>query len=164
MTTYFHSAPLWLDPGSVIRPGNFGRILSNYRVPINADQALMLSREMVFENVRVTRYPTLPSRFSSCFVFESLDDANFYRNAFTPWNAIYEVRITDENQPRHRGGFDLVTFPSLAEGQHYELLPWALANAETYWSGQNAQRAEILTKSPISIVHMVQSGANGFHP
>jgi hypothetical protein len=145
-------------------PGNFGRILNSYKVPITADNAIMLARELAFETVRATKWKELPSRFSSCFVFETLNDVITYQHEFTPWNAIYEVKILDENTPVHRGDFNLVKFPALQQGQIYAFMEWAIRTAESYWHGEEIGTPELLTTSPISVVQMVNSGPKIFHP
>ena len=159
MATYFHSAPLLLDVGSVIQPGNWGRILNAYRRPNNGSPWL-IAREMAFETIRASKYQNLPSRLSCAFVFESLDDANQYQGQFTPWNALYEVEMTDVNAPRHRGAFNLIELPP--EG--VEFLPVTVQRAEQYWSGSQIQVPEIITKSSLRILQMVSSGPWSYQP
>lgn len=90
MTNYFHSAPLLLEPGSIIKPGNWGRILNCYRQGNNLANAWMLARELAFEAVRTAEFAALPSRLAAAFVFETLNDVNQYRRQFSRWNSIYE--------------------------------------------------------------------------
>jgi hypothetical protein len=99
MTTYYHSAPLLLEPGAIIHPGNWGRILNCYTQ--QQGNAWMLAREFVFESVRVSEYPNLPSRLSCAFAFETLDHANQYMSNFSPWNPLYEVELVEPGAPLH---------------------------------------------------------------
>lgn len=159
---YYHSAPLSLAPGSIIQPGNWGRILNCYRCVLHQTEqnAWMLAREMIFETVRASKYPNLPSRLSCGFVFESLDDANKYLGEFTPWNSLYEVELTDPSALVHHAGFNLVKFPQA----NIEFLPAVVNCAERYWQGRDIEIPEILTKSSLRIKALVSSGPGGYQP
>ena len=63
MPTYFHFVPILLEPGSVVVPGNFGRIMNI----VGATHDLW-AREMALEAVRAQHYPGKPSRLSANFV------------------------------------------------------------------------------------------------
>jgi len=156
----YHSAPLNLEPGSVIKPGNWGRILNSYRqnnIPANA---WILARELAFETVRASEFPTLPSRLSSAFVFESLEHANQFKRNFSQWNAIYEVELVDPAASSHRAAFNLVQFP----GDQVEFLPVVVSWARDYWRGAQIQVPEIITKSSIRIKQLVSSGPGCYQP
>lgn len=158
MATYFHSAPLMLAPGSVIAPGNWGRILNAYRQ--NAGNAWLLAREFVFESVRASEFPSLPSRLSCAFVFERLEDVNKYQNEFTRWNSIYQVELVEPGASYHRAGFNHVQFPDA----NTEFVPVAAKLARQYWGAENIQVPEILTKSSLRVEKMVSSGPGTYQP
>lgn len=46
---YYHAAPIILDRGSIIKPGNFGRLIKGYKhsQQINVNQLVMAYRERV---------------------------------------------------------------------------------------------------------------------
>jgi hypothetical protein len=75
----FHLAPLRLAAGSVIEPGNWGRILKRYQNPHAQQQTMgngwLMARELVYEIARLNFAPEAPSRFQSCFAVESLEAA-----------------------------------------------------------------------------------------
>ena len=89
MTTYFHSAPLLLEPGAIIHPGNWGRILNCYTQ--QQGNPWILAREFAFESIRVSEHPELPSRLSCAFAFETLEHANQYKSNFSAWSPLYEI-------------------------------------------------------------------------
>ena|SRR5437868_8328196 len=158
MKTYFHSAPLLLEPGAVIHPGNWGRILNCYTQ--QQGNAWMLAREFVFESIRAAEFPNLPSRLSCAFAFEVLDHANQYRSNFSPWNPLYEVELVDESAPIHRAAFNLIVFPAA----QVTFVPVAVELARKYWSGAEVQIVEILTRSALRVKRMVATGAACYQP
>lgn len=159
MTKYYHSAPLLLDPGSIIQPGNWGRILNAYRKPVPA-HGWMLARELAFESIRTAEFAHLPSRLSCAFAFETFDQANQYKTQFSPWNPLYEVELVDPGAACHRGGFNLVNFPA----DHLEFLPVVISWARQYWRGEQLETPELVTKSPLRVKHMVSSGPGCYQP
>ena len=133
MTTYFHSAPLLLEPGAIIHPGNWGRILNCYTQ--QQGNPWILAREFAFESIRVSEHPELPSR-------------------------LYEVELVTPDAPLHRAGFNLVTFPPL----NVEFVPVAVGLARKYWSGEEIEVTEILTKSALRVRSLVSSGPASYQP
>lgn len=120
----------------------------------------MLARESLFEMVRLSEFPLLPSRLSCSFVFESLDVANQYMGNFSPWNCLYEVEFVSPDAPQHRGGFDLITFPAPSEA----FLPVVYLRARKYWGGEVAQDAEVITKSALKVRQLVSAGPACYPP
>ncbi len=159
MTNYYHSAPLKLRPGSIIEPGNWGRILNCYRTDGNGN-AWLLARELAFESIRSSEFNELPSRLSSCFVFEVLEHANQYQKEFSRWNSIYEVELMDENALTHRGAFNLLKFPD----GNTEFLPVVVNWARKYWAGKEIEIPEIVTKSNLIIKQLVSGPPGCYQP
>lgn len=159
MTTYYHSAPLVLQEGSIIEAGNWGRILNCYRTDGNGN-AWLLARELAFEAIRSSEFSDSPSRLSSCFVFEKFKDANQYQREFSRWNTIYEVELLNSDAPTHRGGFNLVQFPD----GNTEFLPVVVDWARKYWRGEEVQVPEIVTNSPLRIKSIVLGAPSCFQP
>ena len=67
---FFHFAPMRLGPGSIVEPGNFGRVIRATQHAIQGGEASLISgyvgRELIFELVRAKSFPTTkPSRLTS---------------------------------------------------------------------------------------------------
>lgn len=88
-----------LGPGSIIKSGNWGRVIRSWKWQHNS--AL---REMVLEAARVLRFPHRPSRLECAFAFRSLDDARVFRhhnfNGFGK-HVLYRVALCDPEAPSH---------------------------------------------------------------
>ena len=69
----YHCAPIMIGLGSIILPGNWGRVLSTHSYRHHHFQ-----REMMFEFVRQREVPEAPSRLQCIFAFASLDEAQQY--------------------------------------------------------------------------------------
>lgn len=156
--TYYHSAPLLLEVGAIIHPGNWGRILNCYTQ--QQGNPWLLVREFLFESIRAAEYPGLPSRLSCAFVFDDLEHANQYKSNFSRWNPLYEVAIVSPDAPNHRAGFNLVNFPPT----NVEFVPVVVALARKYWCGDQIEVGELLTKSALRVVSMISSGPGSYQP
>jgi len=147
----YHLAQLRLGPGSIIEPGNFGRLLGRYMPSAQRafGNAWMLCRELIFEQARP---PELPSRFSCCFVLPALDDVNCFRPTADPnfQQVLHEVAIVDESLPQHRGARSLI-----AMQDDVVFLGPMQAKAAKYWSGDPGepdQGYELLTSSSLRVI------------
>jgi hypothetical protein len=158
MNTYYHSAPLLLEVGAIIHPGNWGRILNCYTQ--QQGNPWLLAREFIFESIRVAEFPHLPSRLSCAFVFENLDQANQYKANFSRWNPLYEVELVSPDATAHRAGFNLVNFPSA----NVEFIPVVVNLARNYWRGECIEACELLTMSALRVKTMVSSGPGSYQP
>jgi hypothetical protein len=107
--TLFHLAPVLLSPGSVILPGNYGRIIT----AVGLSHPLW-ARENILESVRQAHYPAKPSRLNACFACPTEQIARSYRtlmaakNASSAWQILYEVEKTDDRAADHRADFNAV--------------------------------------------------------
>lgn len=130
MTTYFHLAPLKLEIGSIILPGNWGRI-----VRLCGTGHARWNNELVLENRRVALDPALPSRLDCCFVCPSEKIARDYRSlqavksAPGGWQVLYEVEKVNTEAREHRTDYNLVE-PLPALGLSIDQV------AERYWEGK----------------------------
>ena len=116
----FHFNSSLLSPGSVIRPGNWGRI-----VRLIGTQHREWTRECILEHIRQSEFPDLPSRFDCIFFFSSRDEAEFYKASLNA-NALmvmYEVELTDPDVRQHEADWK-GTGP-------YDTNEWA----RRYWRG-----------------------------
>ena len=96
---FFHCNSTPLEPGSVIKSGNWGRIIRNLGWQHN--QAF---RESVFEDIRAKEFPEKPSRLDCSFFFSNEVVTRLYL-ALDPGRAAtmipYEVELIRPDAPQH---------------------------------------------------------------
>lgn len=92
----YFACTLMLDHGSIVRPGNWGRIVRLIG-PAHRDW----QREQILDDVRKAEFPLLPSRFESAFVIDELDEAQYYIANFAKLSLLYEVTLIDNGAPTH---------------------------------------------------------------
>ncbi|WP_426615355.1 DUF2441 domain-containing protein [Bradyrhizobium sp. McL0616] len=149
---YYYLASLSLEPGSIIRPGNWGRIIERYETPSAVRQTFgnlnTVARELLFEMVRLETFPDRPSRLRAAFCCPALADMQFYRAKIDPhgFQIIYEVELLEPDQPTHIAPLAMVDF---AEGSLF--LSETSARAQRYWTGHPDGPQEIVTLSPLKI-------------
>lgn len=150
MTTLFHAAPIPLAPGSVILPGNWGRILASM-----GEGHSSWAREQELESVRAEFYPSKPSRLKAAFCCPSEEGLRVYqRTRGGRHDLLYEVELVDACAPRH-----------LADWGGVEPLRGSVVslsdNAHRYWRAEvwhpftdlpNHRCEEVVTTSPLRIV------------
>ena len=92
MAAFFHLAATVLVQGSIIAPGNFGRVLRFHGW--RHTQAL---REMAIEASRKARFSHLPSRFEAAFAFETQEEAFRFKSTNPGFEAhiCYRVRLRE---------------------------------------------------------------------
>jgi hypothetical protein len=151
---YFHLCSVQLAPGSVILPGNWGRIVSRYR-QTDPQAGWRVAMEQIFEAARLRVRPQAPGRLTSCFVFDSLDVAMQAAPRMGFVNMLYSVELVDPSAALHRADFDLITRCMTAENTAF--MPKAMLAAEMYWSGEVSGAPEILTASSLRIREVVNS-------
>jgi hypothetical protein len=151
MINLFHVCPIPLEAGSVIKAGNFGRVIEQYRPSGLGPLAV---RELAFEAVRLKHYAQLPSRLTSIFLLPTLEHAQRYaaQHAFT--SLIYQVEPV-QDRPIFHGDMSLVSlqFPS----EQIPAIPFLMTLADQYWRGVNqvGQDSELLTEASVRIVHVI---------
>lgn len=148
MASYFFCCSYPLANGSVVEPGNWGRILRSYNLtqPNTMLSPWLLLRETAFELVRFRQFPTLPSRLEAVFVCENRQDLETFKSNGRILDISYEVELTDPTMPLHRGCLSEFTTA------HQGCLDDLEARAQRYWMGTNVVQAEIVTLSPIRIL------------
>lgn len=148
---FFHLSPILLESGSVIKPGNFGRVIDTYR-PNNLGPLAV--RELIFEIARLKNFPQKPSRFNSIFLFPTLQHAKTQLIRFDISSLIYEVELTETDANSFHGNMGLVHegFPN----EHMAAIPYLYNLAAQYWVGLTAiqPESEFLSSSPIRILHL----------
>ena len=142
---YYLGCSYPLDAGSVVLPGNWGRIVGMYNTS-GFGNAWIQFREDVFEKIRQDEYPQKPSRLKSIFLCESQQSLQeFLKLTSRGLDLMYEVTLLDPGEPIHRGCLSLLDF------QQREGLASFTAKARSYWSAASVLRAEIATTSRVRI-------------
>lgn len=95
---YFHVSPQLFELGEVKKMGRYGKLLMSDAEYMARDPL----GELLRERVRQKYYPDKPSRLRSSFVFESLSDAETFRDRRRQCEKIYVVRFADEPHAIHR--------------------------------------------------------------
>lgn len=155
----FHSSPVLLDIGSIILPGNYGRIIN-----LMGNGHPLWQREQTLEEVRQQCYPVKPSRLRSTFCCTSLDTARFYmsvpalqgnRSALFP--VLYEVEKVAADAVEHIADFNVVQpLPTRPETmaeiavQYWEASLWI-----TVADAAGIRCEEMVTPSPLRIIRRV---------
>lgn len=146
---YFYCCSLPLDVGSVIRPGNWGRIMRMY-TPQSSPNAWLLVRELAYELARMQSFPQKPNRFEALFLCTSEADLNEFRNTSNRHLDLgYEVELVDPNAPSHLGDW------TLANMQNTDNLQVFINRAAQYWHGQDIVKPELITLSPVRITRVL---------
>ncbi|WP_313207302.1 DUF2441 domain-containing protein [Stenotrophomonas sp.] len=144
MARFFHCAPVSLDVGSVILPGDWGRVLRGY-CPDSING--LLYRETVLEHVRHQEFQDLPSRLDCVFLLESERDLMSYMQAYARTSIGYEVEVDVVGKVVHRGSW------SITLGPHDRAMEATARLAHSYWRGEGiiAGQTEVLVHAPITV-------------
>ncbi|WP_112964736.1 DUF2441 domain-containing protein [Agrobacterium tumefaciens] len=153
MGIFYHCAPIKLGVGSIIEPGNWGRIIS-----LVAYRHNHYHREMVFEHVRSIVKPQAPSRMDALFAFMSLEEAREYC-ALENLRAslIYECETIDDDAKTYLGplnAFALKTneFDMAAQYWNGCLLVSEASTASPHFMGVGKAAYEVFTTSSLRII------------
>ncbi|WP_375568745.1 DUF2441 domain-containing protein [Ahrensia marina] len=156
MSIYYHCAPIPLAPGSVICPGNFGRVIRQYEP--NFGNYPMAFRERVLEDVRAAEFPEKPSRLAAIFLLPSYPVAEKYLEAPERRSLImYEVETIQEPKLLHVGDW-LMALPE--DDQAY--FDGMSEFARQYWQGQSLDvyHQEILVDVPVRVLRARTANAS----
>lgn len=158
---FYHYAPILLGQGSVIEPGNFGRICKL--------GSGLNRREEFVETIREDYYPSKPSRLESIFLLPSIDDAYKYRrhqnmlNNQIDWNVLYKVEPLEDITDYHLGCTGIFD-KMLARLSKTER---DISIAKDYWSGVTAElkysngfvesfAKEVVLPMPVKVISKIQ--------
>lgn len=118
----FHFTHTLLESGSVILPGNYGRVL---REAGQGHQNAL--RESILEAVRLQNFSTLPSRLDAAFYFDKVEGVRAYQSVqqlqFVNW---YEVERLDGRTEETMSDFRRVQ----------PIGPLGFEWASAYWRGE----------------------------
>jgi hypothetical protein len=92
----YHLAGPMLGPGSLILPGNFGRL-----VALSGPRHTGWDREAALETWRARFYPSLPSRLACVFTFLAPEEARSFRATEPGFGAHRLYRVTVEPGMAH---------------------------------------------------------------
>lgn len=94
----FHFNSFLLELGSVIRPGNWGRI-----VRLIGNQHPEWERERILEHILRTEFPHLPCRWDCVFFFKNATEAKLYNATIGAKSLLilYEVELTNPHARQH---------------------------------------------------------------
>jgi len=144
-TPYYFACSYPLEPGSIVLPGNWGRILGMYSTS-GFGNAWIQYREDVFEKIRQDEFPDKPSRVTSIFLCDTEQALrDFMQQTGRLIDLPYAVSLVDPEEPIHRGCL------SLLQIQQKENLDTFAQKARQYWIGNPVSRPEVVTTSRIRI-------------
>ena len=151
MTAYFHCSPEPLAVGSVVRPGDWARILRTYNHQMFSDTWFVLAGELVYEIVRRELFPTKPSRFHCLFLCTSEAGLLDFRAASgRPRDIGYEVELVNPQAQSHLGDW---TLPNVRSTDDVAAIA---RHASLYWRGISVANPQLATLSPIRIARRLQ--------
>ncbi|MBB3315089.1 hypothetical protein FHT77_000931 [Rhizobium sp. BK181] len=145
----YHYAPVRLSAGSIIEPGNWGRVLKRYNMN-GFGNPWLIARELIFETARLQLFPDKPSRLSSCFALLTLEEATAYQAANDPnyISVLHEVELVEEEASQHTGALVHLNWP--ANGMAF--VDQTRLNAAKYWEAEGDGERELLTASALRVV------------
>nr|GAJ35236.1 hypothetical protein BDOA9_0144370 [Bradyrhizobium sp. DOA9] len=126
----FFACSLLLEAGSIVKPGNWGRILQ-----LIGEQHKEWNREAILEAVRKSEFPTLPSRLACAFIIDELAEAQYYASEFSPLSILYEVSLVDAGAATHEADWK-------GTGPYDHTKEWA----RRYWRGDIMPHPETTLK------------------
>ncbi|WFU69440.1 hypothetical protein [Bradyrhizobium sp. CB2312] len=151
---YFHLTPIRLAPGSIVQPGNWGRIIRKYQSPSSNLQtfgnAWLMARELIFESVRAAQFSAKPSRLDAAFCCLDEASARAYQNQAdgAQIQTLHEVELVDPTKPTHQAPLPMVDYPPPMT----PFIEQTTLRAVQYWSGDPNGNQEIVTLSPLRVV------------
>lgn len=148
---YYWLCSYKLEVGSIVKPGNWGRMIKMYTPQNNHSQAFIAAREFIFESVRSKNFPDKPSRLECTFLCKNFQDAQELHQKNRQFDLIYEVEIIDDGQV-------FETDMALIDNAPTDTIVVMEEKAKTYWNPSNIVKSEILTNSPIKIIGAFEIG------
>ena len=159
LENYYHFASCKLAPGSVVLPGNWGRMLRKCNYPAPNSQYFgnpwVLARELLFDIIRMNHFPDRPSRLECAFCCPSIEDARAYQNGsgVDPFcmSLLHRVELVDPSLPGHTAFIKCTNWPS----PNTSFLNVLQQQAKAYWAGEGDGPREFLTMSGLKIVENI---------
>ncbi len=131
--------------GDRIRRGHWGNNVKNS--PMTFRQA---AREMIYEAVRVEKYPHRPSRLECIFLCPNLESAKQFAQE-KKTGVFYEVKIMDSTAKQFIANWRMMAGP----GHTYT---GAIELAEEYWKGINvpSPQQELVIESDVRVIQRAE--------
>lgn len=153
---YFWVCGSDIAPGSVVRAGNWGRIVRQLGLQHN-----LAGRELLWESARIDVDSRLPSRYTSAFV--SLDEAaaHRFRQEACVFARIYEVEPTQDNAVAFTADMTWVdcVLNDFANVDPPDRLVLQRGYANNYWTGAakapGSEKWEVLIASDLRIKTLI---------
>lgn len=150
MPTFYHAAALPLGGGSIIMPGNWGRVLKTYSTD-NGALNVNVCNEMFLELTRRAVAPHKPSRLECIFLTPTLEGARAYQQMHSKTSLIYEIEPLIPDAPTHTGDYNLAIQPF--RGTYVQS---TFDRCQSYWVDPPTSDAlEVLMVSPVRVIRFV---------
>lgn len=147
--TYFYCFSLTLGVGSIVLPGNWGRMFLHY-TPQKSPNPWTITREYIYELVRLQSFPDKPSRLKASFLcFTEQDMHEFRAQNDRPQDVGYEVELLNPDAPSHIGDWNI---PTMTPNDNLVVFH---SKAQMYWEGVSPIKPELVTMSPFRIVRVI---------
>ncbi|MGU7369049.1 DUF2441 domain-containing protein [Bacillus cereus] len=130
MKVFYHVSNIELSEGTIIEP-RYGDTLNSPVYFMNDyNKFSQYLKESIFEDIRINKFPSLPSRVKSVYLWRNIEDAMKYKTKYEK-KYIYEVEV---EEPELAKEFDM-SWMDLTDCQYYESIKKI---AEYYYSGKSA--------------------------
>lgn len=147
---YFHCSSARLGVGSIIMPGNWGRMLGLYTLANTNGLNINTYRESVLELSRKLYAPAKPSRLASVFTCPSQSEAVAFRDKHHVFDLIYEVMPEAEKFSTHVGDYELAFSPLPQPPTPY--FSSIMDSAKSYWTIPATTSIEVLFDCPMKVI------------
>ena len=139
--TYYWRGALWLAPGEIIQPGNWGKVIFAFGARHPRFYA-----EYLFERIRQAEFAAQPSRMRAAFAFRDEAVARAFDNAGAP--LLYRVQSGVDG---HTATLDMHWIDSIVGAHTFDE---AEDFARRYWAGEQSvqQKWEILSESGFMVI------------
>ena len=152
MSDLYHISPVMLRPGSIIEPGNWGRVEGLIAAQNGVAPPYNVAVECAFEYARKLIAPDAPSRLMCVFACPTLAGACHFRDAQRATELIYEVEIVEPGTPVHAAHWQNVPLGGSGFEAGRSILAQMDALVSAYWEEGKSDPTELLIGGPIRIL------------
>lgn len=153
--TYYLACGYPLGVGSIVRKGNWGRICRLEKVGSFGQGNFKLIMELVFENVRLSKYPALPSRLDSIFLCPNeASMRQFVTECDRKFDLTYEVELVDKKAQTFETDWNISSCCNYVNST----ITAIEQAAHRYWNplSVNENYKEVLTQSDVKIMKAIK--------
>src|SRR5207247_252993 len=142
---FFHLSGAILENGSVISPGNWGRIIK--QLGWQHGRSVF---EVALDDQRLRNFADLPSRLEASFFFDDVGEARFYRNVQNlHTHILYEVDLLNSAATQHRTDWRNIS-PNGPLDNDWTRRYWASVFQSPHESGHVCR--EVFAVTPLRVV------------